>query len=220
MPLTATLEQIKAYQDKVEKDEITAHRLPPCPRCNVESDYFKIHAFRERGFLVIVEMIIQTVFCTLIRFRCPGCGKTVTNYPDFAIPYKRYTRQTVTGFAGAYVGTQNPTYQNTVISCGTIPGYANSDRTLAPSTVHRWVTGLSGLTRTLRTALSLLLQDIPASTLCRDLAQIVVPFGTYRSERRKSQLLRCRKLVTVAAFFQDAFNTSIFTKLATRCAFT
>lgn len=220
MPPTATLEQIKAYQEKVEKDEITAHRLPPCPRCNVESDYFRIHAYRERGFLVIVEMIIQTASCTLIRFRCPGCGKTVTNYPDFAIPYKRYTRQTITGLAGAYVDTENATYQNTVISCGTIPGYINSDRTLAPSTVHRWVTSLSGLTRTLRTALSLLLQDIPASTICRDLAQIVVPFEKYRSEHRKKQLLRCRKLVTVAAIFRHAFNTSIFTKLATGCAFT
>ena len=220
MPPTATLEQIKAYQDKVEKDEITAHRLHPCPRCNVESTYFKIHAYRERCFLVIIEMLVQTASCTLVRFRCPGCGKTITSYPDFAIPYKRYTRQTIMGFAGTYVEAEKMTYQGAVMSCGTTPGYAGNDCTLAPSTVHRWITGLSGLAHTCRTALSLLLQDNPVSSVCRDLAQNVVPFCKYRSERRKNQLLHCRELMAITAFFQDTFKTSIFTKLATRCAFT
>ena len=45
MPPTATLEDIKAYQQKVEKDKITAHSLPPCPRCRVDSIFFKIHAY-------------------------------------------------------------------------------------------------------------------------------------------------------------------------------
>jgi len=86
MPPTATLEDIKAYQQKVEKDKITPHNLPACPRCSVDSSFFKIHAYRERRFLIIVEMLINAAFCTLIRFRCPGCGKTFTDYPDFAIP--------------------------------------------------------------------------------------------------------------------------------------
>ena len=37
-------------------------------------------------------MLIKAAFCSLIRFRCPGCGKTFCFYPDFAIPYKHYTR--------------------------------------------------------------------------------------------------------------------------------
>jgi hypothetical protein len=44
MPPTATLEDIKAYQDKVEKDKITPHHLPPCSRCRVDSRFFKILA--------------------------------------------------------------------------------------------------------------------------------------------------------------------------------
>jgi len=48
MPPTATLEDIKAYQRKVEKNKITPHSLPPCPRCNVDSSFFKLHAYRER----------------------------------------------------------------------------------------------------------------------------------------------------------------------------
>ena len=42
MPPTATLEAIKAHQSKVEKDKITPDNLPPCPRCSVESQFFKI----------------------------------------------------------------------------------------------------------------------------------------------------------------------------------
>ena len=103
MPPTATLEDIKAYQKKVEKDKITPHNLPPCPRCSVDSSFFKIHAFRERRFLIIIEMIIQAAHCSLVRFICPGCGKTFTFYPDFAIPHKHYTRPSIIGFCAAYL---------------------------------------------------------------------------------------------------------------------
>jgi hypothetical protein len=54
MPLTATHEEIKAYQEKVEKGKITSDGLDPCPRCNLEPGHFKIHAYRERRFLIIV----------------------------------------------------------------------------------------------------------------------------------------------------------------------
>ena len=44
MPPTATYEDIKAYQEKVEKNKITPHGLGPCPRCNLESLFFKLNA--------------------------------------------------------------------------------------------------------------------------------------------------------------------------------
>lgn len=86
MPPTATYQKIKAYQDDVEKNKITPHSLPLCATCRVDSKFFKVHAYRERCFLIIVEMIVRKILCPLIRFKCPGCGKTVTFYPDFAIP--------------------------------------------------------------------------------------------------------------------------------------
>ena len=86
MPPTATLEDIKAHQKRVEKDKIIPDNLPPCSRCSVESEFFKIHAYRERRFLIIIEMLIKAAYCSLVRFKCPGCGKTFTHYPEFAIP--------------------------------------------------------------------------------------------------------------------------------------
>ncbi len=224
MPPTATLEDIKAHQRKVEKDKIKPDNLPPCLRCHVGSEFFKIHAYRERRFLILIEMLIEAVFCSLVRFRCPGCGKTFTHYPEFAIPHKHYTRPTITEFSAGYVESENMTYQQAVMVDYSAVGYPQSDSsdapTLAPSTIHRWITTLGRFTQTCRTTLILLLQENPVSSACRNLAQIIVPFCKYRSEHRKNQLLNCRKLLMVADIFQDTFKISIFTKLAIACAFT
>ena len=223
MPPTATLEDIKAYQQKVEKDKITPYNLPPCPRCSVESEFFKIHAYRERRFLIIIEMLIKAAYCSLVRFRCPGCDKTFTNYPDFAIPHKHYTRPSITGFSARYVESENMTYQQVVMVDNSAVGYPESDSTDAPTlaktTIRRWITTLSNFTQTCRTAIILLLQENPVSNICRDLARLTVPQRKYKTNQRKKQLIGCRQLVIIEDFFQATFNTSIFTKLATRYSF-
>lgn len=219
MPPTATLEDIKAYQQKVEKDKITPHHLPPCPRCRVDSSFFKIHAYRERRFLIIIQMLIKTTYCSLVRFRCPGCGKTFTFYPDFAIPHKHYSRPTIMSFAATYTESDPMTYQQAVMVDNSTPGYAQNDGTLAPSTIHRWVSTLARFSDTCRTALMLLLQQNPVSSICRDLARLTIGPRKHKSNERKKQLAACRHLVIIEAVFQAAFKTSIFTKLATRCAF-
>jgi len=219
MPPTATLDDIKAYQQKVEKDKITPHNLPPCSRCSVDSSFFRVHAYRERRFLIIVEMLIKAAFCSLIRFRCPGCGKTFTFYPDFAIPYKHYTRQSLMGFAANYLESDDMTYQQAVMVDNSAPGYAQTESTLAPSTIHRWITTLGRLSKTRRTALLLLLQENPISSICRDLARIIIPQRKFKTHHRKNRLIGCRQLLMIEAIFKVIFNTSIFTKLATRSAF-
>jgi hypothetical protein len=219
MPPTATLEDIKAHQQKVEKGKITPDKLPECPRCNVDSIFFKIHAYRERRFLIIIEMLIKAAYCSLLRFRCPGCGKTFTHYPDFAIPHKHYTQPTITGFSASYVESDDMTYQQAVMVDHSAPGYPQNDATLAPTTIHRWITTLGGFTQTCRTALILLLQENPVSSICRDLARIIIPLRKYKTKQRKKQLINCRQLVIIEAVFQATFKTSIFTKLAIRCAF-
>jgi hypothetical protein len=219
MPPTATLEDIKAHQRRVEKNKITPDNLPPCPRCGVESEFFKIHAYRERRFLIIIDMLIKAAYCSLVRFGCPGCGKTFTHYPDFAIPHKHYTRPSITGFSARYADSDDTTYNQCVIVDGSVPGYPQADATLAPSTVHRWITTVGQLPQTCRTALSLLLQENQVLSICRDLARLTVPKRKYKTERRKKQLIGCRQLVIVEAFFQATFKKSIFTKLATRCAY-
>ena len=219
MPPTATLEDIKAHQEKIEKNTITAESLPPCPRCFVESVFFKVHAYRERRFLIIIDMLIEAVECCLVRFRCPGCKKTFTHYPEFALPHKHYTQPSITGFSARYVDSHDMTYDTCVTFAGSVPGYPQADATLAASTVHRWIGTVGQLPRTCRTALDLVLQGNPASSTCRDLARLAIPKRKYKTEHRHKVLVGCRQLGLIESVFQAAFKKSIFTKLATRCAF-
>ncbi len=220
MPPTATMKDIKAYLRTCEKGEVTPENLPPCPRCDVESLYFKNHAYRERLFLIIVDMVVQPIQAYLLRFRCPGCGKTFPSYPDFAMPYKRYTRQTITGFAERYVSSDD-TYEQAVMDKDEkgVPGYADGEKILTSSTVHRWITSLGRLVNTTRKALDLICQENPKTPICRDLAQWVVPRPKYRSEGRKTCLLNCFGFLATEALFKTVFHLSIFTKLAIACAF-
>ena len=203
MPLTATLEDIKAYQQKVEKDKISPHHLPPCSRCSVDSSYFKIHAYRQRRFLIIIEMLIKAAYCSLIRFICPGCGKTFTFYPDFTIPHKHYTRQTIESFSRAYVENDQKTYEDAVMTDDGVPERAVSGRTLAPSSIHRWIGTLAELIRDHQDRLKKSLQEKPAAQLCRHFGPITIPEKKYKTFNRRHCLLWCRW------FFKNQFSPSL-----------
>jgi hypothetical protein len=123
------------------------------------------------------------------------------------------------GFADTYIQDDDMTYQQALMVDNSVPGYPQNDATLAPSTIHRWITTLSRFTKTCRTALILLLQENPALSICRDLARLIIPQRKYKTKQRKKQLINCRQLMIVEAFFQATFKTLIFTKLAISCAF-
>ena len=95
MPLTATHEEIKAYQKKVEKGKITPDGLGLCPRCNLEPEHFKIHAFRERRFLIIEELLLKAIYCTLVRSNVSAVARhspfiRIFRFPTNTIPGKRF----------------------------------------------------------------------------------------------------------------------------------
>jgi hypothetical protein len=206
MPPTATYEQIKAYQNQVEKNKITPHGLGPCPRCHLESIFFKLHAYRERRFLVIVDLLVKAVFCTLVRFRCTGCGKTITSYPDFAIPHKHYTRQTIEGLSKSYVENDQKTYQDAVVIDNAVPERPVSGQALAPSSVHRWISTLAALIIAHQQALKKSLQQKPAAQLCSHLSSIQIPKKKYKTHNRRHCLLRCRWFFKIQDFLKIGFH--------------
>ncbi len=210
MPLTATLQDIKAYQQKVENNKISPHNLPPCPRCRVDSSFFKIHAYRERRFLIIIEMLIKAAYCSLVRFICPGCGKTFTFYPDFAIPHKHYTRQTIESFSRAYVQDDQMTYEDAVMTDEGMPECAVSGRVLAPSSIHRWISTLAELIRRYQDALIKSLDDKGAAQFFEGPGLIQLPEKKYKTYKRRDCLLRCRWFFKI----QAVFKKSVFTKFA------
>lgn len=202
MPPTATLEAIKAHQQRVEKNKITPDNLPRCPRCRVESAFFKIHGYRERRFLIIIEMLIEAAYCSLVRFGCPGCGKTFTHYPDFAIPHKHYTRQTIEGLSRAYVENDQKTYEDAVMTDEAVPERPVSGQVLAPSSVHRWIGTLAELIRLYCDAMKKSLAGKGAAQLFEEPAPIQLPEKKYKTPNRRHSLLRCWWFFNTAALLR------------------
>jgi transposase-like protein len=189
MPLTATHEEIKAYQEKVEKGKITSDGLDPCPRCNLESEHFKIHAFRERRFLIIVKMLVEAVYSTLVRFKCARCGKTFALYPDFAVPHKHYTQQMVLAFSSAYIEDDQKTYKDAIMTVDGTPTCLETGRQLAPSTVHRWISTLAAIFTAYPKE-----EPLEKKTSSR-LSKTQIPKKKYRTMTRRAVLLKCREFL-------------------------
>ena len=193
---STVVKAIRAYEDDILHNRL-ACRLGQCPKCLAQADgpeFFSRHEARARSFLVIVGRLIYRIASVITRWKCVRCKKPFTLYPPFALPGKRYVRQAVMERAQRYVETDHLTYRQGAGENG-LPICRDSgdeeridERSLAPSTVHRWISSLGRMRKTLSTALGLIKQAHPATTLFRDLFFRVAP-QKYRSRRRGSVLL-------------------------------
>ena len=199
-----------------------------CPRCEQKPDFFKRHDVRQRQFLVIVERLIVKVMSFLVRMKCSLCGKTFTQYPSFALPYKRYVSQQIMERTLSYLQDDTMTYERATLEQDTVatkgrsppgqpmpvfhqdPGKAPR---LAPCTVHRWVTTLGGLKNTLQAATHLLLEK--DADIHRQAFDVLA--RKYRSRERKQLLQDCLRLFHAEARCRVLFGCSIFPELAIRC---
>jgi hypothetical protein len=215
------IEEIQRYTESVRNGTLTCD-LDRCPRCGKRPSGFTRHDQRRRAFLVVVASIVHKVLSALTRWKCPLCGKPFTFYPVFALPHKRYVRDTVLEKVTRYVEDDAAAYRSAVKEQGRSVGYARTpegafdERQLSPSTVHRWLSSFSGLRSTLHEALRLIKEKSPGSGIFRSFVPIV-PWK-YRSERRRLQLLACRRLLQADREYRGLFGRSVFPHLATVCA--
>jgi hypothetical protein len=209
---TATVEEIKRHSEKVRRGEVIFCPRS-CPHCQASADRLKPHAVRHRQFYVIVDQMIQIVIGLLLRWKCSVCKRTFTDYPSFAIPYKRFTVSTILAFAGAYIFRAKMTYRG-LIHKNPI-GYEESEKQMEFSTPHRWISTLGSFVNTIRSGMSLVLEANPMSSIARDLAGISIDPRKYRSDGRKIALQNCGQLCRLESEYQKIFGASIFTNLAT-----
>ncbi len=213
---SSTSEQILEYAERIRKNQVKCNN-PPCNRCDTDTSVFKRHEARPRQFYVIAEDMVKMILGLLIRWKCPGCGKTFTGYPDFAVPYKRHTVPTIKKYSSLYTEDHQATYRKVILKNAV--GYSDSENQLSHTTIHRWITGLGNYSEIIRTAQNLYLQAKPESGICHELALLSIPPKKYLTEDRKSVLQRCRQLLKIEIKFRSIFNTSIFPHLATKCSF-
>ena len=230
------LEEIQRYTQSVENGTF-ACRLDACPCCGGHPDGFTRHDRRRRIFLVILERLIHKIFSFLTRSKCPLCGHTFTVYPPFALRHKRYVRQTVLEMGARYVtnnreadrtgstrrAPERPVTYREAVTVNRMPvfhetsGEASDDAPvpiLNHSTLHRWLTSLAKLPRTLLEALCLIREKDSTSAIFR-LVRPIHP-QKYRSERRRLDLQDCQSLFQAATEYKRLFGASLFPHFATR----
>jgi len=211
-----TIDQINEYTQKVRAGQVRCH-LPPCPHCEVTSDFFKRHEARQRYFYAIVEQMVRKILGLLIRWKCPDCGKTFTDYPDFALPFKRYILSAVMEYSSQYTENDQTTYRKVIQSNSA--GYPKSETQLDHSTIHRWISTLGSLIHIIGKAQDFILQARPDLSICRNLAALSIHSKKYRKKERAGVLLRCRQLFSLEGLYRLIFKVSIFPNLATSCSF-
>ncbi len=220
---SATIKQIEQHTALVRGNRVVCG-LPECPKCRFSPHLFKPHERKPRQFYVIVDQWVITVMGLLMRWKCPDCKKTATDYPDFSLPYKRYTVPTVLDYCERYVTDSTNSYRQLVNECPLV--YQPRSDSEVPyaqmmehSTIYRWVTTLGGYSKIVRTATDLINQADPNTTIHRDMANLSIASKKYTSEKRKKRLVECFQLIVTDKVYHWVFGVSIFPNLATNCAF-
>lgn len=138
----------------------------------------------------------------------------------FALPHKRYVRQTIDRKCGDFLGNEG-TYRQSAEEEGRptvydeAPRGGESSAALAPSTLWRWLSWMGGLNRTAREALRVIREANPNASLHRE-AWTVSP-KKYRSESRRQVLEKALELLVTEKIFLRQFHRSIFPHFATGC---
>lgn len=214
------LQQVKDYERKVLNRAINCI-FSSCPKCHCKLSGFKLHEARSRIFLVIVFNEIQKIISLITRWKCPICGGTSTQYPEFALPYKRYTLPQIIDFISQYLEDDEQTYRKTVTRDNSEFYHAEkSDEedtpVLAHSTLYHWITYFAKFKGAAKQALNYINQKDPDTGIFRKIAALGIPDKKYRSELRRKILLNCRELLCVEREFFRVFNKFfIFPNFAT-----
>lgn len=217
MPETI-VDEIKAYNARIIASELSCN-FASCPKCGETPECFKLHEVRARPFRVVRERSVLKLDSFVCRWKCPLCKGTTIDYPPFALPYKRYVKATVLDFSAKYVHEDTASYRQVTRDDGLATFYDSvgpddiDERQLAPSTIHRWITSLSGLPRTLRATCQLIREKSSTSDLFRRI--LLVPASKFRSDERRMLLGSCLRLVFAEIEYRRLFNVSIFPCLAT-----
>jgi len=153
----------------------------------------------------------------LLRWKCPDCGKTFTDYPDFALPYKRYTVPTILTFSAFYTEDNQISYRRVNIKMPVV--YPDSESHMSHTSIHRWITDLGNSTEIIQKSIDIILQADPKSNICRDIGNLFVPSKKYRSIERLKLLSQCRQFLKIQKLFNFKFGVKIFPNFRTILSF-
>jgi hypothetical protein len=187
---------------------------------------------------IIVEHAVVIVIIWLARWRCRKCQKRFTDYPSFALPYKRYDAYSLLQLAQSYVEHDQQSYRQTVCPHGRLIGYGrstcsseaeqdgvpsarisnpNDNRATHHSLVWRFLSWLGVLTVALREARRMI-RGVDPNSICHRFDGAVAP-QKFRTRRRQQVLQQARQILMVMPEWEACFQEEFFPKFATRSGF-
>ncbi|ETR70164.1 MAG: hypothetical protein OMM_03441 [Candidatus Magnetoglobus multicellularis str. Araruama] len=213
-------EIIKKHTDSI----ISGNFSPPegpCPKCLENPEHFTLHERKKRNFRYICESLIYTVLSLLTRWKCPICKCTFTDYPSFALPFKRYVMIDIERLTNEYINN-NQTYEQTISHDGLTIAYNEQEgvideRKLSKTTIWRWVGFFGKLEKTINGALNLIRQK---DSICQIFRSVyLVSPSKFKSLERKRIIQNTMKLFHINEYFQSKkiFGNSIFPRFAAAC---
>lgn len=207
---------------KAHEEEVLAGKIPDdleiCPKCCGRTRSFKLHESRPRLFLVIVDFLVKEIWSLLGRWKCSLCHCTSTYYPDYAIPYKRYTKNTILDISKKYVEEEDSTYESIVQNDNETIVYESKNNSkryesrFTGSTVWWWLSYIGSLQMLVSKALDLIRQKDPSSKIFREI-QPVNP-RKYRSNERKNLLQQCIVFFNAEGELRRLFSSSVIPHFA------
>lgn len=87
-----TLAAYRAHETAIDRGgvECGIGHCPYCHHAGNSTAEFRRHAVRVRLVLIIVHRSVLRLPLRLLRWRCPRCKRTFTEYPTFLVPRKQY----------------------------------------------------------------------------------------------------------------------------------
>ena len=189
-----------------------------CPKCHEKPETFKLHECSRRSFRYIEECLAHIVYTFLARWKCVICRKTFTEYPSFALPYKRFNRLDIERLSREYVEKERQTYRQTVSDGEATIGYKEDqqpycDHFISHTTPWFWLGQFGTMENTTSAVLHLISQKNPQTCIFREISPIAV--RKYRSSHRKSILETAQKLLRACLEFENLFGHPFFPRFET-----
>lgn len=204
---------INKHTDDVKKCRVKAPE-GPCPLCLEQPDSYKRHDYRKRKFRLVSGDFVKIITSFLIRWKCPICRKPFTDYPSFAIPYKRFTLPDMLILSQKYINHEKLTYRKTVIQNRIKIGYEDYDTCfLSHSSIWRWIEFLGGWQEMIKPACRLIRRKDPDNSILK--ASTLITAFKYRSTHRKTVLEHAIRMIDVCRRYFKFYGHALFPRFGT-----
>ena len=205
-------QEIKDYNQSVLELSFECRR-ETCPGCEIKAD-FAWHDATSRKFRIREHDLICVIDSWRVRFRCRDCGKAFTEFPPFAVPYKRFAKPVIVAQAKHYL-LSDLSLRQSIRGIYTPLAYDGPQglegQQLSRSTVWKWLTWLGGLKETLQRVTGLVLEKQPHANPAREVAPILAK--KFCLQARHDVLHLAARLIVAAEQAAELFGRSlIFTR--------